>query len=38
MDLENELGFSIFVRHGKRIVELTEAGKELAPTIVGTMR
>jgi DNA-binding MarR family transcriptional regulator len=33
MDLENELGFSIFVRHGKRIVGLTEAGRELAPLV-----
>ena len=27
MDLESELGFDIFIRHGKRIVGLTEAGK-----------
>jgi len=32
-DLENELGFSIFVRHGKRIIGLTEPGKELAPLV-----
>ena len=25
--------FSIFVRHGKRIVGLTEAGRELAPLV-----
>ena len=33
MDLEDELGFSIFVRHGKRIVGLTDAGRELAPLV-----
>jgi len=33
MDLEQELGVSIFVRHGKRIVALTEPGKELAPLV-----
>ena len=33
MDLESELGFDIFIRHGKRIVGLTEAGKELAPLV-----
>ena len=33
MDLEHELGVSIFVRHGKRIVGLTEPGKELAPLV-----
>ena len=30
MDLEYELGVDIFVRRGKRIVALTEPGKELA--------
>ncbi len=30
MDLERELGVDIFVRRGKRIVALTEPGKELA--------
>jgi len=30
MDLEQELGVDIFVRRGKRIVGLTEPGKELA--------
>jgi LysR family cys regulon transcriptional activator len=30
MDLEHELGVDIFVRRGKRIVALTEPGKELA--------
>lgn len=30
MDLEQELGVDIFVRRGKRIVALTEPGKELA--------
>jgi LysR family cys regulon transcriptional activator len=33
MDLEQELGVAIFVRHGKRIVGLTEPGKELAPLV-----
>jgi LysR family cys regulon transcriptional activator len=30
MDLEHELGIDIFVRRGKRIIGLTEPGKELA--------
>src|SRR5215510_8861321 len=30
MDLEHELGVDIFIRRGKRIVALTEPGKELA--------
>jgi DNA-binding transcriptional LysR family regulator len=30
MDLERELGVDIFVRRGKRIVGLTEPGKELS--------
>jgi LysR family transcriptional regulator, cys regulon transcriptional activator len=30
-DLEDELGTEIFVRHGKRLLGLTEPGKELLP-------
>lgn len=33
MDLERELGVDIFVRRGKRIVALTEPGKELAKLV-----
>ncbi len=33
MDLEHELGIDIFVRRGKRIVALTEPGKELATLV-----
>ncbi|MBX9824081.1 MAG: CysB family HTH-type transcriptional regulator [Xanthobacteraceae bacterium] len=33
MDLEYELGVDIFVRRGKRIVALTEPGKELAERV-----
>jgi LysR family cys regulon transcriptional activator len=33
MDLEHELGVDIFVRRGKRIVALTEPGKELAELV-----
>ena len=32
-ELENELGVEIFVRHGKRIVALTEPGKTVVPVI-----
>jgi LysR family cys regulon transcriptional activator len=32
-ELENELGVDIFVRHGKRIVALTEPGKAVVPVI-----
>ena len=32
-ELENELGVGIFVRHGKRIVALTEPGKAVVPVI-----
>ncbi len=30
-DLEDELGMELFVRHGKRLLGLTEPGKELLP-------
>src|ERR1700753_1616353 len=33
MDLEQELGVDIFVRRGKRIIALTEPGKELADVV-----
>ena len=33
MDLEVELGIDIFVRRGKRLVELTEPGKELVDLV-----
>jgi LysR family transcriptional regulator, cys regulon transcriptional activator len=33
MDLEQELGVSIFVRHGERIAGLTEPDNELAPLV-----
>lgn len=32
-DLEDELGVELFVRHGKRLLGLTEPGKELLPMV-----
>lgn len=32
-DLEDELGLELFVRRGKRLLGLTEAGKELLPMV-----
>jgi len=32
-DLEDELGVEIFVRHGKRLVALSDAGRELVPIV-----
>ena len=32
-DLEDELGIEIFVRRGKRLLGLTEPGKELAEVV-----
>ena len=32
-DLEDELGVEIFVRHGKRLLGLTEPGKEILPVV-----
>lgn len=32
-DLENELGVQLFIRKGKRLLDLTEAGKTLFPTL-----
>lgn len=32
-DLEDELGIELFVRHGKRLLGLTEPGKELLPMV-----
>ncbi|HYN78211.1 MAG TPA: CysB family HTH-type transcriptional regulator [Lamprocystis sp. (in: g-proteobacteria)] len=32
-DLEDELGMELFIRHGKRLLGLTEPGKELLPIV-----
>src|SRR5690606_14721720 len=33
LQLEAELGVDLFVRHGKRVTGLTDAGRELAPIV-----
>src|SRR5262245_4197198 len=38
MDLEHELGLDIFGRRGKRIIALTEPGKELAALVERILR
>jgi LysR family cys regulon transcriptional activator len=37
-DLEDELGVELFVRHGKRLLGLTEPGKEIAATVERVLR
>jgi LysR family cys regulon transcriptional activator len=37
-DLEDELGVEIFIRHGKRLLGLTEPGKEIADTAERILR
>lgn len=32
-ELEQELGIELFVRHGKRVIDLTESGRALAPIV-----
>lgn len=37
-DLEDELGVELFVRHGKRLLGLTEPGKEIVETVERVLR